>query len=188
MLHTKQSNTQQKGKAVWRCLAHTSIVVILGLAIVSLSACSNIQPKPTPVAWFPKFDPVAFSAQPNVIFIPELKGYQQTTEYTCGPAALLSVAQFYKLPGITANALTEMQISRDVGTRDPATLKPGERPGTTPPEMVAWLEKNGLVAALSFENKGDRSALKQLRENIRRGVPTIVEWIDIAGHWVVAVG
>ena len=27
-----------------------------------------------------------------------------------------------------------------------------------------------------------------LRENLRNGIPTIVEWIDWGGHWVVVVG
>ncbi len=155
-----------------------------------LGACS---PSPAPtanrVAWFPGFDPATFAAQPGVNFIPSLKGYPQTNDYTCGPAALLAIAQFYKLPGITADAATEMRIAREAGTRyEPSALKPGEKMGTTPSEMVAWLEKNGLTAQLEFEDKGDASALFKLRDNIRRGVPTLVEWIDLAGHWAIAVG
>jgi hypothetical protein len=168
--------------------------IVFGLTLTVLAVCgysnANLVQAQTPsgVAWFPKFDPVAFAAQPHINFIAGLNGYQQTTEYTCGPAALLAVAKYYKRPGIQADAATEMRIAREVGTRDPDALKPGEKPGTTPPEMVVWLEKNGFTAQLEFENKGDGSALKKLRDNIRRGVPTIVEWIDLAGHWVVAVG
>lgn len=158
------------------------------IALLLLGGCGAPAPARRARDWFPAIDPAALSAAPDVDFIPGLKGYQQTTEYTCGPAALLSAARFYGLPGIDQSAETEMRIAREAGTRDPAALKPGERPGTRPEEMAAWLRAKGLEAALEFEEKGDGSALKKLRENIRRGTPTIVEWIDLAGHWVVAVG
>ncbi len=135
-------------------------------------------------AWFPAVDAAALAATAGVDFIPGLAGYQQTTEYTAGPAALLSIARFYKLPGIAADAATELRIAQEAGTRDFSAAQPGARPA----EMVAWLEKNGLSATLSFEEKRDGSALKQLRENIRQGIPTLVEWIDIGGNWAIAVG
>ena len=163
---------------------------LAGLCALWLCAC-NANPAPTVkrVAWFPKVDPATLAAQPGINFIPGLAGYQQTNEYTCGPAALLALAQFYKRPGIAADVATEMRIAREVGARiDPAALRPGEKLGTTPAEMVAWLEKHGLAATLEFEDKNDASALFKLRDNIRRGAPTLVEWIDLAGHWVIAVG
>ena len=27
-----------------------------------------------------------------------------------------------------------------------------------------------------------------LRDNIRNGTPALVEWIDLSGHWAIAVG
>jgi Peptidase_C39 like family len=138
----------------------------------------------TDVAWFPKIDPAMLAASQNVDFIPNLKGYQQTTDYTCGPAALLSLAKFYVLPGIVENAKTEMQIAQESGTRDFNS----SLPGTKPQEMVAWLEKNGFDAQLEFEDKGDGTALQRLRSNIHRGIPTLIEWIDLNGHWAIAVG
>ena len=164
----------------------SSLRVVACLLLALLGACAG--GRRAGVVWFPRFDAAAFAAQPNVEFIPGLKGYQQTTEYTCGPAALLAVARFHGIPGITSDAATEMRIAREAGTRNPAALKAGQKPGTTPEEMVAWLARNGLAARLTYEVKGDGSALRALRDNIRRGVPTLVEWIDLAGHWVVAVG
>ncbi len=136
------------------------------------------------IAWFPEIDPTILAASRNVDFIPNLKGYQQTTDYTCGPAALLSLAKFYGLPGIEENAETEMQIAQESGTRDLNSSLPGIKPQ----EMVAWLEKNDFYVQLEFEERGDGTALQRLRENIRRGVPTLVEWIDLNGHWAIAVG
>ena len=136
------------------------------------------------ITWFPKIDSDILNSSPNVDFIPGLKAYQQTTDYTCGPSALLSLAKFYGLPGIEENAETEMRIAKEVGTRDLNSSKPGTKPG----EMAAWLEKNGFDAKAEFEDKGDESALERLRENIHNGTPTLVEWIDLSGHWVIAVG
>jgi hypothetical protein len=71
-----------------------------------------------------------------------------------------------------------------LGTRDLNS----SQPGTKPHEMVAWLEKNGFDVQLEFEDKGDGTALQRLRDNIRQGIPTLVEWIDLSGHWAIAVG
>jgi hypothetical protein len=136
------------------------------------------------IAWFPEIDPAALDASENIDFIPNLTGYQQTTDYTCGPAVLLSLARFYGLPGIEEDTKTEMRIARESGTRDFNS----SLPGTKPQEMSAWLEENGFDVQLTFEDKGDGTALEQLRDNIRRGIPTLVEWIDLNGHWAVAVG
>lgn len=160
--------------------------------LIPLLLCGCGAPSPAPradvIAWFPALDPAVLASSRTIAFIPGLKGYQQTTEYTCGPAALLAVARYYGVPGIDESAATEMRIAREAGTRFPGALKPGERIGTRPEEMAAWLRKNGFEPVLEFEQKGDGSALEKLRENIRRGVPTLVEWIDLSGHWVVAVG
>jgi hypothetical protein len=134
--------------------------------------------------WFPQIDSAALASSPNADFIPGLKAYQQTTDYTCGPAALLSIARFYGLPGFEENAETEMRIAREAGTRDMNSSKPG----TKPEEMAAWLEGNGFEVSLQFEDKGDGSALERLKDNARRKIPTLVEWIDLSGHWAIVVG
>jgi hypothetical protein len=136
------------------------------------------------ITWFPNIDSAILVSSPNIDFIPGLKGYQQTTEYTCGPAALLSLAKFYGLPGIEENAKTEMRIAREVGTRDTNSSKPG----TKPKEMVTWLQRNGFEVSLEFEDKGDGSALERLRDNAHHKIPTLVEWIDLSGHWSIVVG
>jgi len=140
--------------------------------------------KSTNITWFPAVDTNVLSSSTNVDFIPGLRGYQQTTDYTCGPSALISLAKFYGVPGIEEDAETEMRIAKELGTRDLNSSKPG----TKPQEMVTWLQKNGFDAKLRFENKGDSSALYQLRDNLRQGIPTLIEWIDLSGHWAVAVG
>ncbi len=160
----------------WSCL----------LAGCLLAGCAHRSDRSTP--WYPQPDPRALERSPQVDFIPGLKGYQQTTEYTCGPSALMAVASLYGVPGITLDRETELRIAREAGAHDPQALAPGESPGLSPEAAAAWLRAQGLVAELAFEERGDYSGLARLRKNIREGIPTLVAWIGYGEHWVIAVG
>lgn len=165
---------------------------LLGLLLATTVACEK---RAVPVAtgaasadWFPPVQVETLRNKPGVSFIPAVQAYQQTTEYTCGPAALLALARFHGVPGITPDRRTEMRIAREAGTRSLDVLQKGGKPGTRPEEMVAWFKRYGLQAKLEYEEKGDGSALETLRQYLRRGVPVLVEWADLTGHWVIAVG
>lgn len=95
--------------------------------------------------------------------------FLQTTEYTCGPAALITLLRYFDRPG------DEMTIADEMGT-DP--LK-----GTNPDQMTNWLDNNGFEA--SWHQNG---SLELLRENLANNVPTLVEWSDWGGHWVLVIG
>ena len=92
----------------------------------SLLACEKA-PAPAPAVqgtagqgttrWFPKVEPQALKRQKGLHFIEGLRGYQQTTEYTCGPAALLALSRFYQKKGVEADAPTEMRIAKEAGSR-----------------------------------------------------------------------
>ena len=138
--------------------------------------------------WFSKVEPQVLRQRRGLYFIEGLKGYQQTTEYTCGPAALLALSRFYEMKGITADAATELRIAQEAGTRSLDVIKAGGKPGTTPDEMARWLGANGFDAKVEYEDKGDGSGLARLKENAMKGIPTLVEWADLGGHWVIVVG
>ncbi len=109
-----------------------------------------------------------------------VKGYQQTNDATCGPAAVMSLMHWYNmLSNKDLTAETEMRIAREMGTGDMKS----PRPGTTTDQMVAWLEKNGFVVI-----SGEDGSLELVREYLNKGIPVLVEWIDWGGHWVVATG
>ncbi len=95
--------------------------------------------------------------------------YQQTTEYTCGPAAVLSLMHYFGKEG------DEMTIAGEMGT-SPLT-------GTTPEQMTTWLNNHGFTA--SWQEEG---SLEMLRANLANNVPTLVEWSDWGGHWVMVIG
>jgi len=99
----------------------------------------------------------------------DLRAYQQTTSYTCGPATLLTLLHYYHRDGEEMRIADEAKCSKDKGTN--------------PQNMVAWLEGHG------FDVKwGEHGSLEMLRKNLAEGKPTIVEWIDYGGHWVTVVG
>lgn len=109
-----------------------------------------------------------------------VKGYQQTTDYTCGPAAVMSLLHWYNvLSDRSMNRETEMLIAGEMGTGDMNS----NHPGTTPEKMVNWLQRNGFQATVGYNG-----TMEMLRENLRNRIPTMVEWIDWGGHWVVVTG
>ena len=122
-----------------------------------------------------------YEMQPSPAYVSlGVKGYQQTTDYTCGPAAVMSLLRWYgKLASTDMNAATEMRIAAEMGTRP----LDSPRPGTDQHEIVNWLNTNGF-RAYAAEN----GSLEIIRGYLNKGVPVLVEWIDWGGHWVVATG
>lgn len=109
-----------------------------------------------------------------------IKGYQQTTDYTCGPAAVMSLLRWYgKLPASDMTPTTEMRIAAEMGTGSMNS----PRPGTNQKQIVDWLNANGFYATA-----GENGSLEMIRANLKQGIPVLVEWIDWGGHWVVATG
>ena len=109
-----------------------------------------------------------------------VRGYQQTTEHTCGPAAIMSLLHWYGLLADSElNAATELRIAQEMGTGD----KQSSRPGTSVAQMASWLERNGFRVA-----SGEDGSLELLRGYMKKRIPVLVEWIDWGGHWVVATG
>jgi hypothetical protein len=138
-------------------------VVLAAAPPSSVSAANYYEMKPNP--WYVSLG---------------VKGYQQTTDYTCAPAAVMSLLHWYKLlPEQELTAQTEMRIAREMGTRDMKS----PQPGTTTEEMVTWLESNGFIVLT-----GQDGTLGLLRGYLNKGIPVLVEWIDWGGHWVVATG
>ncbi|MFC2164820.1 C39 family peptidase [Acidobacteriota bacterium] len=99
----------------------------------------------------------------------DLRAYQQTTPYTCGPCSVLTLMSYYGHKG------DEMEIAEEMGT--------SKKKGTNPKQMVTWLKNNGYDVKW-----GEHGSVDKLKENLKKKIPTIVEWIDWGGHWVVCVG
>lgn len=106
----------------------------------------------------------------------DVHAYQQTEDYTCGPAAVMSLMQFYGM--LRADEMTketELRIAKEMGT--------SKEFGTSPQQIADWLMHHDF----SVES-GINGTVDMLRENLKRNIPTLVEWIDWGGHWALNAG
>ena len=106
--------------------------------------------------------------RPGFTILP-IAAFQQTTEYTCGPAAVVTLLNYYGMKG------DEMTIAKEMGTSTTT--------GTNPKQMVDWLNANGFNVI-----SGEGGSLGIIKENLVKNIPTLVEWSDWGGHWVLAIG
>jgi hypothetical protein len=105
-------------------------------------------------------------------------GYQQTTGYTCGPSAVMSVLAYYgALNASELNHATEMRIAAEMGT-NPAN-------GTDATNMAAWLARTYPDFSVSWGTDG---SLAMLRKHLAAGDSVIVDWVDWGGHFVATLG
>ncbi|MFA4825049.1 MAG: papain-like cysteine protease family protein [Methanoregula sp.] len=106
-----------------------------------------------------------------------LKSYrQQMTNYSCGAAAAMTVMSWYKNPVNNTDA-DEERISREMFSNVT------EKTGINPEQVAAWFNRQGMNATW-----GTGGTREMLRNNLKNGIPTMVEWMDWGGHWVVVVG
>ena len=108
------------------------------------------------------------ASRPGLTILP-IFSYQQTTEYTCGPAAVLTLLKYYGKSGDELTIAKEMSTSRTTGT--------------TLPQMAGWLQAHGFNVS-----SGEGGSLELIRKNLENNIPTLVEWSDWGGHWMLAVG
>jgi len=106
-----------------------------------------------------------------------LNGYrQQVTNYSCGAAAAMTVMSWYKHPVNNTDA-DEERVVREMYSNV------SEKTGINPEQLAAWFNRQGMNASWGTGGTGG-----MLRNNLKNGIPTMVEWMDWGGHWVVVVG
>lgn len=98
------------------------------------------------------------------------KTYIQTTSYTCGPAVVMTILNFYgRLGGRSMSKETEMQIAKEMGA---------SKRGTSLSQVANWLRNNGFNVTT-----GSSVTTALIVRNLNRGIPTIV---GLNNHWLVA--
>jgi hypothetical protein len=107
------------------------------------------------------------------VVLPHFRTYQQTTEYTCGPAAVVMAADYR---GVRLN---ELKVARAVGST--------EETGTSTAQLVTYLTSHGWTVRSSL-SEPKIASLQFLKREIGKGNPVLVEWVDWAGHWEVVIG
>lgn len=128
--------------------------------------------------YFPAIDFYNMTSNDSLIILSNYPTYQQKTEYSCGPAAALTVLQYYK-----NNNFDEMQLVKE--------MKTSTTVGTNTANLAKFFEKIGWKVKSSLNSKPIESYadFKNLVEkNLRRGVPILVENVEWGGHWRVIIG
>ena len=89
--------------------------------------------------------------------------YHQTTNYTCGPAAVMTIMRYYgKLGSGELNKDTELRIANEMNAT------PGMGGGTTISQMSHWLSDHGFNV-----QTGSNISTDTLIENINKGILVI---------------
>lgn len=144
------------------------------IAIVLLSGCAETT-LPSTDRISGTTDLYRLKSSKDITYIP-IKGYQQTEEYSCGPAMVMSLLRYYnRLSDAEMTKATELRIAKEMGT--------SKAIGTSPQKIIRWLKSHGFQV-----KTGTGGNLALLQHNLRQGIPTLVEWIDWGGHWVIVTG
>ncbi|MBR4907471.1 MAG: C39 family peptidase [Acidaminococcaceae bacterium] len=133
--------------------------------------------------YFKRVDVYNMKSGGSLLVLEKYKTHQQHTEYTCGPAAAFTVVEFFwgKSPD------TEMEIAKVMETH-PAGIKD---PGTNTRGMSRYFEQKGWTVKNSLKNGSPETYEKFLDfvdDNLKRGIPIMVENVDWGGHWRVIIG
>ncbi|HWQ68106.1 MAG TPA: C39 family peptidase [Methanospirillum sp.] len=121
--------------------------------------------------WYPDIMISDLIHDPNVIFIP-LPAVQQMTDWTCGPASMVTLLRYYGYQG------DERAIAEEIGSRPIY--------GSNVSAISGWFRARNWTVQDSLT--GPDGDLIMLRENLMRGIPTMVGWADWGGHWQLVVG
>lgn len=195
------------------------LTCLLGMSVVSYAKESNLIPFPKEYdatasgassydgigniansAYFPVFDFYNMESKGSLTLLPKYKTYQQTTEYTCGPVAALTVLHHF---GETN--YEELEIADIMGCHKDRNYSNKQNPGvadeqgeygTSTSGMVHFFEEIGwdVTSSLTEADEAgytfyDPEDFKNfVLENLKNNTPIMVENIDFGGHWRAIIG
>ena len=111
------------------------------------------------------------------IILPHYPTYQQTTEYSCGPAAALTVLYYFGNENFDeATLIKEMKTTPLSGTSLGNMVKFFKG--------IGWEVQSSLDAPPMDEFEFQKFVVKNLSE----GKPIVVENVEFGGHWRVIIG
>lgn len=109
------------------------------------------------------------------IILPHYPTYQQTTEYSCGPAAALTVLNYFGNHDFDEAAL----IKR---------MKTKPEVGTSLSNMVKFFKEIGWEVQSTSKPMDEVEFQKFVVTNLKQGKPILVENVEFGGHWRVIIG
>lgn len=129
--------------------------------------------------YFKMTDFYSMASTDERVMLTHYKTYQQTTEYTCGPAAALTVLYHYG-----NNDYDEMSLADGMKTQ-------GYPIGTNPRNMVNFFKSIGWQVESSLDSPvfADYDAFRIfVWKKLQEGTPIMVENVEWGGHWRVIIG
>ncbi len=131
--------------------------------------------------YFSRLDFYNMTSTDTLTILPKFKTIQQSSEWSCGVAAVLMVVSYFDKLG-------------DYDELSLAELRPqGAEPGATSlSEAIAIFEGVGgfeLVTTLDYgEEVYESFHLETIRDFLSEGTPVLICWNDWGGHWQVIIG
>ena len=150
--------------------------------------------------YFSQLDVYNLESYDTLTILSNFETYQQTTEYTCGPASALMVLNHFGETNYDELQISEMmKCHKDLNGNnlvEPGVANEQGEIGTSTDRMVSFFEEIGwevdssLVKAqedgYTFYDYNDFKDF--VLENLNNNTPIMVEWIDWAGHWSNIIG
>ncbi len=139
------------------------------------NADHNIAPSP----YFMQLDFYNMQSNDHLTLLPKFKTRQQTTGYTCGPAAALMVVEY--LNG--ASLHSEMEIAKIMGTSNYS--------GTDVKGILRYFQKLGwqIHSSADTESPSNYAAfIDFIKNNLKNNTPILVENVEWGGHWRAIIG
>ena len=125
--------------------------------------------------YYPRLDFYNMTSTGDRIILTNYPTYQQTTGYSCGPAAALTVLNYFG-----NHDFDEVTLIKSMKTKHEV--------GTSLGNMIKFFKSIGWEVQSSREPMEEFDFQKFVIKNLRRGKPILVENVEWGGHWRVIIG
>ncbi|OHT02146.1 uncharacterized protein TRFO_30847 [Tritrichomonas foetus] len=136
--------------------------------------------------YYKRFDFYNAVSNDHLTIISHFKTYQQTCEYSCGPACALMVMNYFGEN--LKEEITEQLLAKELDTIPDF--------GTTTKNLEKCFRKRnyhiessvGIPDGKFDPKKGFLQFKEYLLDKLKKGIPMIVESVEWGGHWFVIIG
>ncbi len=130
--------------------------------------------------YFSRLDFYNMESNDTLTILPKFKTIQQSSEWSCGVAAVLMVMHYIGVPG----DYDELSLSE-------CRPQGSEPSATSLTEAMAILEKyDGVTLETTYDylERGEELTLEGIQNYLKEGVPVLICWNDWGGHWQAIIG
>lgn len=139
--------------------------------------CAKAEINHTASIYYPQINFYEMTSTTDRIILTHYPTYQQTTEYSCGPASALTVLNYFGNENFDEPTLMKL-------------LETKPQIGTSLGNMVKFFKSIGWEVQSSLDTPpfDGYEFQKFVVENLSAGKPIIVENVEWGGHWRVIIG